>query len=77
MKQSIKHALIVFVFMTILIGTPAYAQDSATTQAPAGVGILILLMGLGALGLVALSNFARNRPDRDDEDAEIDEDEAE
>ena len=75
--KSIKHVVIVCVFMTILIGTPAYAQESAATQAPAGVGILILLMGLGALGLVALSSYAQNRPDRDDEDREIDEDEEE
>ncbi|MCC7447440.1 MAG: hypothetical protein IT324_08500 [Anaerolineae bacterium] len=77
MKQSIKYALIVCVFITILVGTPTYAQESATTPAPAGVGILILLMGLGALGLVALSSYAQNRPERDDEAREIDEDEEE
>ena len=76
MKQSVKTALNVLILTAgmLALTSPAYAQESSTPSqsAPAGVGILILLMGLGAIGLVAFSQLAQSRaarnPDENFED---------
>ncbi len=69
MKRSIKPALIVLVIIVglLLSVTPSFAQDANTTanQPPAGVGILILLMGLAAIGLVGFAYLAQSRADRE------------
>lgn len=47
---------------------PVYAQEgttSQTNQGPAGIGILILLMGLGAIVLVGVAYAAQGRSDQD------------
>ncbi len=69
MKQSIKlgfSGLMVVVGMLALT-TPIYAQESSATnnQTPAGIGILILLMGLAAIGFVGFAYLAQSRADRE------------
>ena len=50
----------------LALATPVYAQDSSgVQQQPAGVVVLLLLMGLGAIGLVAFVYVAQSRATRD------------
>ena len=68
MKGSTQRILSVLVFalLMLVVVTPAYAQESsAANQPPAGVGILILLMGLAAVGLVGFAYLAQSRADRE------------
>ncbi len=66
MKKSVLLSLsLVFAGLFTLV-TPAHAQENASQQ-PAGVGILLLLMGLAAIGLVALVYIAQARPVSDEE----------
>ena len=45
--------------------TPVYAQDSSgVQQPPAGVVVLLLLMGLGAIALVTVFYMAQSRATR-------------
>ncbi len=65
--------LLILVGMLALV-RPAYAQESSgVTQQPAGVGILLLLMGLGAIALVGFVYVVQTRPPRQDMDDEEDE----
>jgi hypothetical protein len=72
MKKSVMLTLSVMIIGLFTLAVPVHAQENATTTAPAGVGILILLMGVAAIGLVALVNIAQGRPitDEDSEDEE-------
>ena len=68
MKGSTKRILSVLVFalLMLVVATPTYAQEGSTAnQPPAGVGILILLMGLAAVGLVGFAYLAQSRADRE------------
>ena len=63
-KPIISVILVVSVVL-FAVAFPVYAQDG-TTQAnagPAGIGILILLMGLGALVLVGIVYDTQRRAD--------------
>jgi hypothetical protein len=75
MKHVKKLPLGVFVVLIgLILAQPAYAQESSgVTQQPAGIGILLLLMGLGAIGLVAFVYAVQARPRRSDADDEDDE----
>ena len=76
MKQSVKITLSVLILSAgmLALTSPVYAQDSTTPDqsSPAGVGILLLLMGLGAIALVAFAQVAQSRaasnPDENFED---------
>ncbi len=75
MKQSVKHTLNVIILALVMLSlaSPAHAQEgSAANQAPAGVGILILLMGLGAVGFIGFAYLAQSRANREG-DVESDE----
>jgi hypothetical protein len=51
---------------TLMLATPVYAQDSSgVQQQPAGVGVLLLLMGLAAIVLVTAVYVVQSRPTRD------------
>jgi hypothetical protein len=53
----------------LALATPVYAQESSGVQEqPAGVGIVLLLMGLGAIALVAFVYMAQSRATRDGSD---------
>ncbi len=66
--QRALDALVIFVGMLALV-RPVYAQESSgVTQQPAGVGILLLLMGLGAIALVGFVYVVQSRPPRSDTD---------
>ena len=48
--------------------TPAFAQDTgAPASAPAGIGVLIFLLGIAAIGFVGFSYLAQSRASREDE----------
>lgn len=77
MKQTVKLTLYSLILSACVLAwaSPAAAQENATSAAPsspAGVGILIFLMGLLAIGLVAFAQFAQKRaaqtPDDEYED---------
>jgi hypothetical protein len=75
MKQSAKQALSVLIIALgmLTFATPAYAQEGSNpNQAPTGVGILILLMGLAAIGFIGFAYLAQSRASRED-DGESDE----
>ncbi len=76
MKHGIRlplDVLVILVGMLVLV-RPAYAQESSgVTQQPAGVGILLLLMGLGAIALVGFVYVVQNRPPRSDTDEDDEE----
>jgi len=66
MKKSVMLTLSVLLIGLLTVAAPAHAQENTSSQ-PAGVGILILLMGLAAIGLVALVYVAQGRPITDEE----------
>jgi|GEM_PF-6919860 CHASE1-domain containing sensor protein len=76
MKQSFRNTLNILIVTaaTLALTSPVHAQESAAPaqSSPAGVGILILLMGLAAIGLVAFAHLAQSRaarnPDENFED---------
>ncbi len=77
MKHGIRLSLdmlLILVGMLVLVHPVAAQESSGVTQQPAGVGILLLLMGLGAIALVGFVYVVQNRPPRsnmdDDEDEE-------
>jgi hypothetical protein len=50
----------------LALATPVYAQESSgVKQQPAGVGVLLLLMGLGAIALVTFVYVAQSRAARE------------
>lgn len=65
MRQSIRNALNVLIVTAAMLAltSPVRAQENAAPaqSSPAGVGILILLMGLAAIGLVAFAHLAQSR----------------
>ncbi len=77
MNHGMKRPLDVLVILVGMLALvrPVYAQESSgVPQQPAGVGILLLLMGLGAIALVGFVYVVQSRPARRDIDEE-DEDE--
>ncbi len=76
MKHGIRLPLDVLVILVGMLALvrPAYAQESSgVTQQPAGVGILLLLMGLGAIALVGFVYVVQTRPPRSDTDEDEEE----
>ncbi len=76
-QQSVKLALSVVILAAgmLVLATPAYAQEGSaatTNQPPAGIGILILLMGLAAIGFIGFAYLAQSRANREG-DAEAEE----
>ena len=77
MLATLKGSAKRFATVLIIIGgglfaitAPVYAQEGAssqTNQGPAGIGILILLMGIGAIVLVGAVYAAQMAGDRDKE----------
>jgi hypothetical protein len=69
MKQSTRLVLSVVLSAVgmFVLATPIYAQESspAPNQAPPGVGVLILLMGLAAIGFIGFAYLAQSRADRE------------
>jgi hypothetical protein len=68
MKGSIRQVLsvVLVTLIMLVVVTPTFAQEgNAANQPPAGVGVLILLMGLGAIGLVGFAYLAQSRADRE------------
>jgi len=69
MKRSTR--LILSIGLSVLgmlaLATPSYAQETTATsnQVPAGVGVLILLMGLAAIGFIGFAYIAESRADRE------------
>lgn len=58
----------------LALATPVYAQESSgVQQQPAGVGVLLLLMGLGAIGLVTFVYMTQARATRKNSTKEDDE----
>ena len=76
MKHVIRRPLDVLVILVGMLALvqPVHAQESSgVTQQPAGVGILLLLMGLGAIALVGFVYVVQSRPPRRGADDEEDE----
>ena len=70
LKKSVRRATIVIFTVgggLFAIAAPVYAQDGSTsqTQGPAGIGILILLMGFAAIVLVGVAYVAQARGAQD------------
>jgi hypothetical protein len=69
MKQSTRVVLsaAIAVVGMLALATPIHAQESgaSSTQVPAGVGVLILLMGLAAIGFIGFAHIAQSRADRE------------
>ena len=75
MNKRVTIAAFVLLSMFVL-ASPAHAQDTSS-QGPAGVGVLILLMGLGALATIGAAysfsgqkNGSSTKTGGDDEDDE-------
>ncbi len=68
MRQSTRNALNVVIITAgmLALTSSVHAQENAapTPSSPPGVGILILLMGLAAIGLVAFAHLAQSRAAR-------------
>ena len=70
LETSVRRLAVVMLIVgggLFAITVPVYAQEGGTSQpqGPAGIGILILLMGLGALVLVGVTYAAQMRGDQD------------
>lgn len=66
MKFTAKMKLALYTVALVFFGlvNPAYAQEgTTTTAAPQGVGVLLVIMGLGAIAVVGLFYWTQNRPD--------------
>ena len=55
------------VLISVAFAAPALAQGtSAPASTPAGIGVLIFLLGLGAIGFIGFSYLAQSRAGRED-----------
>lgn len=73
MKNLHMHMALASLMVLLLSVTPVFAQEDATNTAPAGVGILLLLMGLFAILLVggyysASERANKNKANTDDDE---------
>jgi hypothetical protein len=69
MKLQRKVALFLMALVIFATVTPAYAQEGETaTQSPAGIGVLILLMGIAAILIVGGLSSARAQGESDDKE---------
>ncbi len=66
--ERVLDVLVLFVGMLALVRPVSAQESSGVTQQPAGVGILLLLMGLGAIALVGFVYVVQSRPPRNDAD---------
>jgi hypothetical protein len=62
-----RAALTLFALALFALPTAAYAQDGESASAPAGIGALILLLGIAALLAVGGFYMSANRAVRRDE----------
>jgi hypothetical protein len=73
LSKRVLRSIVMTLTLAMLLSSTALtlAQETAQTAAPppAGVGTLFLLIGLGAVGLVSLVVFMRERSAGNNDDA--------
>jgi hypothetical protein len=55
---------VVVLIAASLMSTPVFAAEAGPAKAPEGIGILILLLGVSAIGFVGLTLIGRMMPVR-------------
>ncbi len=63
---ALRFTALLLIFLAVgMLAVPAFAQQEAPVaqnNAPAGIGILVLLLGLAAIGMVGASTISRRAP---------------
>jgi len=64
MKRTFRQLAIAVVLLLVAMPLPALAEggDQTTSNTPAGLGVLLLVMGLAAIFLVGGYYVSQNRP---------------